>query len=80
MQDSLPTIGRGAKILLISAVLMGVVRTDDPGKYFLANDDSGKCFSENTHKVVKLEKWKSLVIVAGGNLAEIRPLLTIPQK
>ena len=36
--------------------------------------------SENTRKVVKLEKWKFLVTVVGGNLAEIQPLLTIPRK
>ena len=48
---------------------MGITRSGDYGKYF----------SENTRKVVKLAKWKSLVIAAGGNLAEIRPLLTLPR-
>ena len=59
---------------------MGIARSDDSGKYFLKSNDSGKCFSENSRKVVKLEKWKSIVIVAVGNLSEIRPLLTPPKK
>ena len=58
----------------------GIIRSDDSGKYFLKSDDSGKYFSENSRKVVKLEHRKSLVIAAGGNLAEIRPLLAITQK
>ena len=39
-----------------------------------------KIFSEKPRKIVKSENRKSLVIVAGGNLAGTRPLLTIPQK
>ena len=58
----------------------GIIRSGDSGKYFLKSDDSGKYFSENSRKVVKLEHRKSLVIVAGGNLAEIRPLLSPTQK
>ena len=58
----------------------GIIRSDDSGKYFLKSDDSGKYFSENSRKVVKLEHRKSLVIVVSGNLAEIRPLLTLTQK
>ena len=57
----------------------GIIRSDDYGKYFLESGDSGKYFSENSRKVVKLEQRKSLVIVAGGNLAEIRPLLALTQ-
>ena len=58
----------------------GITRSDDSGKYFLESDDSRKYFSENSRKVVKLGKWKSLVIIAGVNLAEIRPLLALTQK
>ena len=48
----------------------GIVRSDDSGEYF----------SEYTRKVVKLETLKLLVIVMGGNLAEIRPLGTDARK
>ena len=59
---------------------MGIFRSGDSGKYFLRSDDSAEYFSENTRKVVKLEKRKSLVIAVGGNLAEIRTLLALPRK
>ena len=59
---------------------MGIIRSGDSGKYILKSGDSGKYFSENSRKVVKLEKCKSIVIVVGVNLAEIRPLLTLTQK
>ena len=58
----------------------GIIRSDDSGKYFAKSDDSGKYFSENSRKVVKLEHRKSLVIVAGVNISEIRPLLELTQK
>ena len=57
----------------------GIIRSGDSGNTFSKNDDSGEYFSENSRKVVNLEHRKSLVIVAGGNLAEIRPLLAIAQ-
>ena len=58
---------------------MGIVRSDDYGEYFPESDDYGGYFSEKPRKIVKLEKWNSLVIVAGGDLAEIRPLLPLPR-
>ena len=58
----------------------GIIGSGDSGKYFLKSDDCGKYFTENSRKVVKLERRKSLVIVAGVNLAEIRPLLALTQK
>ena len=48
-------------------------------KYPLWKDDSAKYFSENTSKVVKSEGPKHLVIVVGGNHAEIHPLEPIDQ-
>ena len=61
--------------------LLTLPRNSESSKMGIARSgDSGKYFSGNTRKVVKLEKWESLVIVVGGNLAEIRPLLTIGQK
>ena len=59
---------------------MKIIRSDDSEKYFPKSGDSGKCFSENSRKVVLSERRKSLVIVAGGNLEEIRPLLALTQK
>ena len=58
----------------------GTIRIYDSGKYFIKSDDSGKYFPGSSRKVVKLEHRKSLVIAAGGDLAEIRPLLTLTQK
>ena len=48
---------------------MGIIRSDDSGKYF----------SGNTRKVVKSERRKPLVIAAGGNPAEIHPSEPITQ-
>ena len=59
---------------------MGNARSDDSGKHFPESGDSGDYFSEIYRNIVKLGKWKSLVTVAGGDLAEIRTLLKLPQK
>ena len=44
------------------------------------SDDSYGILLGKAPQIVKLEKWKCVVFVAGGNLTEIRPLLTLPQK
>ena len=58
---------------------MGIIRGGDSAEYSSKSDDYGKYFSEKSRKIVKLEKWKSIVIVAGEDLEEIRPLLTLPR-
>ena len=52
---------------------------DKLGKILHHEDDSAKGFSENACKVVKSEGPKPVVIVVGGNPAEIHPLEPIAQ-
>ena len=71
-----PTTGAHSKMAKLEN---GIIRSGDSGKYFLQSDDYGEYFSENSSKGVKSEHRKSLVIVACGDFAEIRPLLAITQ-
>ena len=61
--DGNPT-DRGRKLKNGKFPKMGLIESDDSGKYF-----SKKC-----RKIVKLEKRKPIVIVVGENQPEIRPI------